>query len=184
MGLISFENLVLDNVFLIDGLKHNLISISQLGDMNYKFCFDANSCEVSCSRTNEVKLKGNRVGNVYLTFLESLSFKLESCFVTNISQNTWSWHNRLGYVSLNLINKLVKNDLVNGFLKLKYKRNHICGTCLKGKQINVSFKPMNEVFISKPLKLLHLDLFGPMRTLILGGTQYVLVIVNDYSRFT
>jgi len=55
---------------------------------------------------------------------------------------------------------------------------------MKGKQISVSFKPTNEVLTSRPLTLLHLDLFAPMRTLSLGEKQYVLVIVDDYSRFT
>ena len=36
MDSISFKH-VLDNVFLVDGLKHNFISISQLCDMNLKF---------------------------------------------------------------------------------------------------------------------------------------------------
>jgi len=74
---------------------------------------------------------------------------------------------------MNLINKLVKHDLVNGFPKLKYERDHICGTCMKGKQISVSFKTINEVFTSRPLMLLHLDLFGPMRTLSSGGKKCV-----------
>ena len=50
-GSISFENLTLENVFLVDGLKHNLISISQLCDLNYEVCFDASSWKVRCSKT-------------------------------------------------------------------------------------------------------------------------------------
>ena len=36
----------------------------------------------------------------------------------------------------------------------------------------------------RPLQLLHMYLFGPTRTLSLGGKQYALVIIDDYSRFT
>jgi len=36
----------------------------------------------------------------------------------------------------------------------------------------------------KPLELLHMDLFGPSRTMSLGGNYYALVIVDDYSRYT
>jgi len=32
--------------------------------------------------------------------------------------------------------------------------------------------------------MLHRDLFGPSRTMILGGNYYGLVIVDDFSRFT
>ncbi|GKC34862.1 integrase, catalytic region, zinc finger, CCHC-type containing protein, partial [Tanacetum coccineum] len=34
------------------------------------------------------------------------------------------------------------------------------------------------------LYLLHMDLCGPMRVEIINGKKYILVIVDDYSRFT
>jgi hypothetical protein len=37
---------------------------------------------------------------------------------------------------------------------------------------------------SRPLELLHMDLFGPVAYLSIGGSKYVLVIVDDFSRFT
>ena len=94
------------------------------------------------------------------------------------------WHGRLGHASMNLANKLSKHNLVKELPKLKYKRDHICDACMKGKQISISFKPLNEVSTSRPLTLFHLDLFGPMRTQTLGGKHYTLVIVDDYFRFT
>ena len=89
MGSIHFESIVLENVFLVDGLKHNLISISQLCDMEYDVYFNASSCKVVCPKSKEIKLEGNRMGNVYFTFLSPPSTKLENCLVFNISQNTW-----------------------------------------------------------------------------------------------
>jgi hypothetical protein len=37
---------------------------------------------------------------------------------------------------------------------------------------------------SKPLELLHMDLFGPTSYKSIGGNLYYLVIVDDYSRYT
>jgi hypothetical protein len=34
----------IENVLLVDGIKHNLISISQLCDKDYKVIFDKNEC--------------------------------------------------------------------------------------------------------------------------------------------
>jgi len=42
----------------------------------------------------------------------------------------------------------------------------------------------NFIFTTRSLELLHMDLFGPSRTMSLGDTYYVLVIVDDYSRLT
>jgi transposase InsO family protein len=36
---------------------------------------------------------------------------------------------------------------------------------------------------SRPLELLHIDLFGPVAYLSISGSKYGLVIVDDYSRF-
>jgi hypothetical protein len=36
----------------------------------------------------------------------------------------------------------------------------------------------------RPLELLHMDLFGSIAYLSIGGSKYCLVIVDDYSRFT
>jgi transposase InsO family protein len=37
---------------------------------------------------------------------------------------------------------------------------------------------------TRPLKMLHMDLFGPVVYINIGGNKYGLVIVDDYSRFT
>ena len=37
---------------------------------------------------------------------------------------------------------------------------------------------------SKPLELLHLDLMGPTRIESLGGKKYILVVVDDFTRYT
>jgi len=82
------------------------------------------------------------------------------------------------------LNHLVRKDLVIGIPKLKFEKNKLCEACEKGKQVKNSFQSKNVISTSKPLKLLHIDLFGPSRTMSLGGNYYGLVIVGDYSRFT
>ena len=85
---------------------------------------------------------------------------------------------------MNHLNKLISKDLVIGLPNLKFEKDHICEACQKGKQIKHFFKLKNVVSSSKPLELLHIDLFGPSRTMSLGGNYYDLVIVDDFSRYT
>ena len=82
------------------------------------------------------------------------------------------------------LSKLVKNDLVIGLPKLKFDKDKICDACQFGKQVRNSFKSKNSVSTPRPLELLHIDLFGPMDVLSMGGKSYEFVIVDDYSRFT
>ena len=37
---------------------------------------------------------------------------------------------------------------------------------------------------SRPSELLHLDLMGPNRIESLGGKRYIMVVVNDFTRYT
>lgn len=55
---------------------------------------------------------------------------------------------------------------------------------VRRKQIKKSFKPKNIVSTSRPLELLHMNLFGPTRKLSMGRNKYDFVIVNDYFRYT
>jgi len=60
----------------------------------------------------------------------------------------------------------------------------VCEACQKGKQTKVSFKSKNVFSTERPLEMLHMDLFGPSRTMSLGGNLYALVTVDDFSRYT
>ena len=71
-----------------------------------------------------------------------------------------------------------------GVPNISFNEDKICNACQLEKQTRKSFKSKNIVSTSRPLELLHLDLFGPMRITSLGGSKYGLVTVDNFSRFT
>ena len=85
---------------------------------------------------------------------------------------------------MDLISKLSRKDLVRRLPKLKYENNQIYKACQLGKQVRSLFKSKNAIASSRPLEILHTDLFGPSRTVSLRGKTYGLVILDDYTRFT
>jgi hypothetical protein len=46
-----------------------------------------------------------------------------------------------------------------------------------------SHPPLTDVMTERPCELLHMDLVGPARVRSAGGKWYVLVVVDDYSRY-
>ena len=94
------------------------------------------------------------------------------------------WHRRLGHVSTRTFQKLASQELVRGIPKMTYLTNDVCDACVKGKQVRESFKPKKVVSSSRPGELLHIDLCGAIRVNSFRGKQYMLVIVDDYSRYT
>ena len=85
---------------------------------------------------------------------------------------------------MDLISQLNKDELVRGLPKINFQKDKFCGACQVGKQIKNFFKNKNFISTSKPLELLHMDLFGLSRTLSLGVKSYAYVIVDDFSRYT
>ena len=67
---------------------------------------------------------------------------------------------------------------------MEYAKEKLCNACQLGKQTRSSFKSKEVSSISRPLHLLHMDLFGPVNVMSLGRKRYTLVIVDEYSRFT
>ncbi|RDX78829.1 hypothetical protein CR513_40832, partial [Mucuna pruriens] len=91
---------------------------------------------------------------------------------------------KLECINLKHISKLHKMGLVKGLPEISSKTHLLCEACQKGKQVKTSFKVKNVVSTSRPLELLHVNLFGPMRMLSLGVKKYGFVIVDDYSIYT
>jgi len=60
----------------------------------------------------------------------------------------------------------------------------ICSACQAGKQVGAKHFAKNIVTTSRPLELLHMDLFGPNAYISIGGNKYGFIIVDDFSRIT
>ncbi|GJV19558.1 retrovirus-related pol polyprotein from transposon TNT 1-94 [Tanacetum coccineum] len=78
------------------------------------------------------------------------------------------------------------NGLHNELNEVKtiFQKDHLCSACALGKSKKHTHKPKAEDTIQEKLYLLHMDLCGPTRIQNINGRKYILVIVDDYSRFT
>ena len=103
----------IDGVYLGDGLKHNLLSVSQLCDKDNLIVFTSNHCLVVNMDTEDIVLRGKRHKNVYKVCISSLPQNTLTC-LSALNNDAILWHKRLGHASLSLLNKLVSKDLVVG----------------------------------------------------------------------
>ncbi|XP_077232400.1 uncharacterized protein LOC143869726 [Tasmannia lanceolata] len=182
-GTIKFKGITIKNVLLVDGLRHNLLSISQLSDNGNEVFFKNDKCIVRTSDDNETEFEATRDGNVYTFMLEELICQNVTCLVS-FENNTWTWHRRLGHSNMEIIARISGKNIVDGLPKLNYFKNHLCRACQLGKEVKDSFQHKNIINTSRPLQRLLMDLFGPVKTCSFGGKRYVFVVVDDFSRFT
>ena len=173
----------IDNVFLVENLKHNLLTISQFCEKGNSVNFTSETCIISGNDTRDTVLEEIRKENTYVVDLHTVSKTSLTC-LSVLEDDPLLWHKRLGHASFSLLDTLRPKDLVRGLPSIKFKKDEVCDPCAKGKHVRSSFKPKNVVTTSKPLELIHMDLCGPMRIQSRSGKRYVFVIVDDYSRFT
>ncbi|KAI3719139.1 hypothetical protein L6452_20033 [Arctium lappa] len=183
-GDVQHGNVTVKRVSYVEGLGHNLFSIGQFCDKDLEVNFKAKSCSVRNEEGEEL-LVGTRETNLYTINLSDVQNDKQVCLLSKASmQQSWLWYRRLSHLNFRYINNLVSGKLVKGLPKLRYEREHLCAACEKGKMKRAPHKPKPEPSTNAPLELLHMDLCGPMRTQSLGGKKYILVIVDDYSRYT
>ncbi|GKF18907.1 retrovirus-related pol polyprotein from transposon TNT 1-94, partial [Tanacetum coccineum] len=130
-------------------------------------------------------LTGSRGTNLYCITLQDITTPNPIYLMAKeTSSQVWLWHRRLSYLNFDTINFLLKNNIVTSLPKLKFLKDHLCSSCELGKAKRKSFYTKTTLSSKRQLQLLHMDLCGPMWVESINGKKYVLIIVDDYSRYT
>ncbi|GJT41949.1 retrovirus-related pol polyprotein from transposon TNT 1-94 [Tanacetum coccineum] len=142
-------------------------------------------CVVSSCVAGMILLASGRDSNLYTISISDMAASSPVCLMSKAtSTKSWLWHRRLSHLNFGTINDLTRLDLVDGLPKFKYGKDHLCSACERGKSKKASLPPKLVPSDNSKLELLHMDLCGPMRVASINGKKYILVIVDDFSRYT
>nr|GEV58106.1 retrovirus-related Pol polyprotein from transposon TNT 1-94 [Tanacetum cinerariifolium] len=176
--------ITIKRVYYVEGLNHNLFSVGQFCHVDLEVAFQKSTCYIRDLKENDF-LTGSRGTYLYsITLQETSTPNLIYLMAKATSSHAWLWHRCLSHLNFDTMNLLSKNDIMNGLLKLKFVKDHLCSSCELGKVKRKSFHTKTITSFKRRLQLLHMDLCGPMRVESINGKKYVLVIVDDYSRYT
>ncbi|GKC77691.1 retrovirus-related pol polyprotein from transposon TNT 1-94 [Tanacetum coccineum] len=163
-GDYQIGNVTISRVYYVEGLGHNLFSVGQFCDSNLEVAFCQHTCFIRNLEGVDL-LTGSRGNNLHTLSLRDMIVSSLICLLSKASKTkSWLWHRRLP--------------------KLKFEKDHLCSACAMGKSKKKPHKPKSKDTNQEKLYLLHMDLCGPMRVASVNGKKYILVIVDDYSRFT
>ena len=170
---------LLKDILYIKGLKANLLSITQICDEDFLVRFSKKGCVIIDEEGIQVFEENRTPDNCYGVVPTSTIFcrsarvdMLELC------------HQRFGHANFKQVAKVSKLEAVVGPPNFGKMEKTICGACQIGKQTKSNHYKVNVISTSHYLELLHVDLMGPTRTESLGGERYIMVIVDDFSRYT
>nr|GEU95349.1 putative ribonuclease H-like domain-containing protein [Tanacetum cinerariifolium] len=137
------------------------------------------------SQQGVVLIFGSRDTNLYTTSLDAMLNTSSICLLSKVSKiRSWLWHRQLSHLNFGTLNKLAKDGLARGIPRLKFQKDHMCSACALGKSKKSSHQPKAEDTNQEKQHLLHMDFCGEIRVASINGKRYILVIVDDYSRFT
>nr|GEW01401.1 hypothetical protein [Tanacetum cinerariifolium] len=183
-GDVIIGSMTIKRVYCVEGLGHNLFSVGQFCDKGLEIAFRKSTCFVRNENGVDL-LTSDRLLNLYTIALNEIASNSLDCLLANApSSQSWLWHQRLSHLNFAIINNLVKNNLVRNLPKMKFEKDHLCSACEQGKIHQKHHKSKTDFASNQPLYLLHMDLCGPMRVESINGKLYVLVVVDDFSRYT
>ncbi|GJR44994.1 ribonuclease H-like domain-containing protein [Tanacetum coccineum] len=187
-GTLKTDSLDFEDVYFVNELKFNLFSVSQMCDKKNYVLFTDTECLVLSPNfklpdENHILLKIPRKDNMYSFDMKNIVPKETlTCLVAKAtSDESMLWHRRLGHINFKNINKLVKDNLVRGLPTKHFENDQTCVACLKGKQHRASCKSKVLNPITKPLFMLHMDLFGLTFVSSLMHMSIALGIKREYS---
>ncbi|GJV73089.1 retrovirus-related pol polyprotein from transposon TNT 1-94 [Tanacetum coccineum] len=176
--------ITIKRVYYVEGLNHNLFTVGQFCDADLEVAFRKSTCYIRDLKGNDL-LTGSRGTDLYSITLQDTTTLNPICLMAKAtSSQAWLWHRRLSHLNIDTINLLSKNNIVTGLPKLKFVKDLLCSSCELGKAKRKFFHTKTTPSSKRRLQLLHMDLCGLMQVESINGRKYVLVIVDDYSRYT
>jgi hypothetical protein len=112
------------NMLYVDGIKNNLLSVSQMCDQEHNFHFHSKGCKVIDANIGKTIVKVVRsLENVYV-----LEEGKEKCCIGK-NDEIWLWHKRIGHLIFNQIVKLGRKYVVRDIPKNSKPENTVCKSC-------------------------------------------------------
>jgi hypothetical protein len=94
------------DVLLVDGLKHNFLSVSQMCDRGCEVVFTSKDCKIKSVNSGQVVAKGIRTENNVYVLKED-----KECHIRKHDER-WLWHRRLGHLKFDHLIKLKNVEAV------------------------------------------------------------------------
>jgi hypothetical protein len=171
----------ISKVLLVYSLDYNLLYVSQLCEMCYNCLFTNKGVTIFRRCDGSYAFSGILKGKLYLVDFNPEELELDNCLIAKTNMG-WLWHRRLAHVGMRNLHKLQKVGHMLGLRNVAFEKDRPCVACQADKQVGAPSLAKNIMTTTRPLEmLLHMDFFGPITYISIGGNKYGLAVVDDYS---
>lgn len=171
-------------VLHVPNLRNNLLSVLFLTrQRKFKVAIDADFIYFNLAGQTRFVASINDHNSAFLDG-STKSHHIDSAQLTSTLPLTYSlWHCRLAHVNRDDVKKLITQNFVTGIkLDSRIAPDPICEPCLAGKMHANPF-PSTGHTTSKPLELVHMDVYGPTPVASPEGYRYYALYADDHTKF-
>ena len=177
------KNCVLQDVLYVPSLSYNLVSVSKATKSGKTVTFDEDGCHI-LDESQKLIANAKRVGNLYyLSYVDSGHHANPTVESSSVASKEVTWHKRYGHLGVQNVQKLAKENLVDGYDYDKTKDIDFCESCTEGKHHRSTFPVKESERGKEPLDLVHSDVCGKMGAKSLGGAEYFLTFMDDNTHY-
>ncbi|TPX52462.1 DNA-directed DNA polymerase [Powellomyces hirtus] len=159
-----------------------LLSVAQLEGAGANIQFVGGRCEIR-TRRGALALSCDRQEGLYaLGQPLDAAAQCHAVAASTTAATLETWHRRLGHLNCQSIQLMARKGLVQGMEAVGVLETAPCLTFALGKATKLPLPKECSSRASEVLELVHSDVCGPMRTLIIGGARYFILFIDNKSR--
>ena len=169
--------LKLQNILHVSAIKKKLLSVYRLTNDNYVYVeFHDDYCIIKEEGTGRPLLRGTVKDGLYLLNQENkppIAYAAEKVAME-------LWHQRLGHPHFKILHHIITTY---GLPTLAYNKSSPCDACSSSKLHKLPYA-ITQHPRSRPLELVHSDLWGPSPVLSHLGHKYYVIFIDDFTQYT